>query len=202
MKRIILSEGRNDTIFLRELLVTKIPIEEHKILFFDQSSRNGIKHLRRAQDTSFNEFSDDWRRYEILAKSEGGQEKILTVMCSRLRFLCYDKKYDPIMLIDLDGGSINRFVRKLEDNLVSSFQNIGLSLTKNQTYDDNEITMWLVELLSRGSSIGKLHIIAFKSSLEDVIGIESRHTDEQKRELAKSYIERSRIHVRFLEALR
>jgi len=32
MKRIILTEGKNDTIFLRELLTTKICIKDDKIL--------------------------------------------------------------------------------------------------------------------------------------------------------------------------
>ena len=47
----------------------------------------------------------DFRCYEILVKSEGGKTKIIKITISKIPNLC-QQKYDPIMLIDLDNGSI------------------------------------------------------------------------------------------------
>ncbi len=200
MKRVIVTEGQNDILFLKELLPTKIYVDENKILFFDHESGDKLVKVKHAQKKCFDKFDSGLKRYEILAKSEGGKDKIITVIHHQLTNLC-EKQNDPIMLIDLDKKPIESFTTKLKDTLSSTFQNIELSVNQNQLYDDDEITTHSMELLSHNTRIGQMYIIAFKISLEDVTGIEKHHTEDEKREKIKSYIKKGKIHKRFLEVL-
>lgn len=200
MKRVIFCEGESDNIFLRELLPVKIPVAEDKILFFDQNSSDFVIDMKHAQTRCFDKFGDEWRRYEILAKSEGGKDKIVTVVHSELINLCKQRQ-DPILLIDLDETPIGNFITKLTDVLISGFKNIQLNINQKLVSDDTETEMWLMELRSYGNLIGKIYVIAFKTSLEVVTGIKKTHSDDEKKELIKAYIRRSKIHLKFLEAL-
>ncbi len=204
MKRVIFSEGKNDTIFLKELLVIKIGLNEKTIRFFDQCSTNTYGIRKPIEELEFEKLDNDWRRLEILAKSEGGKQKIIDVTTSMLPFLC-QKNYDPIMLIDLDGHPIDNFTNGLKQKLFSKFKNqLKLSINHNELYTNNEITMCSIELLSDLNSIGKVYIIALKTSLEELIGIkkDQHYTDKEKKELSKKYIYKSNIHKLFSDALK
>ena len=200
MKRVIFSEGKNDTIFLRELLVTKIGIDEERISFFDQSPTNTHDNRKPLQELSFEGLNDEWRRLEILAKSEGGKPKIIDIATSMLIHLC-QKRYDPIILIDLDNQTIDNFKNKLEAKLIGNFKCIKLSLESSKVSTNNEEDMWKIKLFKSSEYIGSVHIVAFKTTLEDVTKINPSHTDDEKRKLAKEYIQTCRIHDMFIDAM-
>jgi hypothetical protein len=201
MKRLILSEGKNDTIFLKELLTTKMRIEENKILFFDQDSHMKAENLKFLQDRYFDKLQSEWMPYELLAKSEGGKTKIIDITVSKLCYLC-EQGQNPIMLVDLDGGSINRFTDKLEEKLINRFRGANLTIKQDELLKIDEALMWSMKLFKNTKLIGTIYVIGFYKTLEQVTGIKNGvHTDEEKRSFAKTYIKDSHIYEMFVKAL-
>jgi len=201
MKRIILSEGENDTIFLRELLTTKIGLREEKLLFFDQDTRSNLERNRFAQQHYFTRLEEDSREYEILAKSEAGKDKIVAVTGSQLPYLC-TKRRDPIMLIDMDNDTVESFHMRIEAELGRRFRHFKLE-TKHTLLDKcYEAEVWLTELIRNKRVFGKMYTIAFNKSLEDVIGILSREDSKEEKEYkVRIYLKKSDIHKIFSIAL-
>ena len=201
MKRIILSEGKNDTIFLKELLTIKTLIEESKILFFDQNSQDKESNSKFLQDRYFEKLQSEWLLYELLVKSEGGKTKIINVTAAKLCYLC-EQGRDPIILIDLDSGQIKCFIDELEAKLTNRFKGANLSIKSEELLKINEAIMWSSKLYKNSKFIGIIYVIGFYTTLEQVLKIDKvRDTDEQKKSKAKTYIRNSRIHEMFLKAL-
>jgi len=201
MKRVILAEGKNDTIFLRELLTTKLSIQENRILFFDQDSHEKEKHLKFIQDKYFERLISDWTNYDLLVKSEGGKGKIVGVIISRLPSLC-SNKHNPIFLIDLDGLTMKAFTDDLEKKLTAKFVSMNLSTRSSELCQVDDVIMHSVELFKHSKPIGKIFVIGFHKSLECTTGISKTCSDEEKMNLSRNYIQRSHIDQVFLEALK
>lgn len=202
MKRIILSEGENDTIFLKELLIKKLAIEENKVLFFDQNSQDIEKNLKHLEDKYFRKLSYDWSPYELLVKSEGGKTKIIGVTVSKLPDLC-EKGYDPIMLIDLEDGKMESFTNGLQQKLIGRFRGIRLTTEPKELHKIDDAVMHSIRLLKNNDElIGTVYIIGFCKTLERVTGINnSTHSDTDKKSISQTYIKGSQIHELFSKAL-
>jgi len=206
MKRVILSEGKNDTIFLKELLTKKMAIEESKILFFDQNSQDIEKNLKFLEDIYFDKLQSEWMEYKLLVKSEGGKTKIIDVTISKLPYLCR-QGYNPIMLIDLDSSpmdnsSMKSFIDRFAEKLINRFRCYNLKIKSKELHKINDALMYSMTLFKNTKSIGTIYIIGFYQTLERVTGIDnSIRTDEKKRNMSKTYIERSQIHEMFIKAL-
>lgn len=200
MKRIILSEGKNDTIFLKELLTKKMVIEESKILFFDQNSQDIEKNLKFLEDRYFDKLQSEWMTYKLLVKSEGGKTKIIDITISKLPHLC-QRGYDPIMLVDLDGSLMESFIDRFKEKLINRFRSINLTLESRELHKINDALMYSIKLFKNTKHIGKIYVIGFHQTLERVTGINSTHTDDEKRNMSQRYIEGSQIHEMFSKAL-
>ena len=204
MKRIILSEGKNDTIFLKELLTKKLAIDESKILFFDQNSQSIKKNLKFLEDRYFERLDSEWMPYNLLVKSEGGKTKIVDITLSKLVPLC-QKGYNPIMLIDLDNGLMTSFINKFREKLTSRFKSIRLTIESRELHRIDDAVMHSISLFKNADTpdlIGTIYIIGFCRTLEHVTGIgQFIYTDEQKKSMFQAYIKRSQIHEMFNEAL-
>ena len=205
MKRIILSEGENDTIFLKELLTEKMNIEESRILFFDQNPENIKKNLKFLEDKYFDKLDSEWMPYKLLVKSEGGKSKVIGVTISKLVHLC-QKGYDPIMLIDLDSSlmdsnSIKSFIGRFEEKLINRFRGISLTVESSELHKISDALMYSMTLFKNIKPIGTIYIIGFYQTLETVTGIKKNHTDGEKKKLSQTYIKKSKIHEIFNKAL-
>lgn len=206
MKRIILSEGENDTIFLKELLTKKMTnFGENEILFFDQNPENIKKDLKFLEERYFERLDTPWMPYKLLVKSEGGKSKVIGVTISKLVHLC-QKGYDPIMLIDLDSSlmnsnSIKSFIDRFEEKLINRFRGISLTIESNELHKISDALMYSMTLFKNTKPIGTIYIIGFYQTLEIVTGIKKNHTDEEKKKLSQTYIKKSKIHEIFNKAL-
>lgn len=199
MKRVIFSEGKNDTIFLQELLITKLALlEENKILFFNQDSEEIKANLKFIETRYFDKLDSEWLPYELLAKSEGGNKKVIDITVSQLPYLC-KKGYNPIMLIDLDQGKIDTFINRLKEKLISRHRDLTIDSCELDKIED--VLIHSVKLVRNGKLIGVIYVIAFYNSLEDVTGIKDNTPNNEKRALSHKYIETSRIHDIFAKAL-
>ncbi|MBU2477260.1 hypothetical protein KKG83_07365 [Candidatus Micrarchaeota archaeon] len=197
-----MSEGKNDTIFLRELLTTRIQIDESKILFFDQNSQDTKKKLKFIEEDYFDKLQSEWLPYNLLVKSESGKTKIIDVTISKLVNLC-KQRYDPIMLIDLDGNTIDLFEDKLKKKFMNRFRGANLTLTSCELLQKiDEASVWSIKLCKDDKTIGTIYIIGFHLNLEDVTGIKNNfHTDEEKKVIVNNYIKNSHIDKIFKKAL-
>ncbi|MFH1545278.1 MAG: hypothetical protein ABIE23_04320, partial [archaeon] len=185
----------------RQLLTIKIKIDRNKILFFDQNSEDIIRNLKFIEEVYFERLKSEWMEYILLVKSEGGKTKIVDVIISKLVHLC-QQGYNPILLIDLDGGTINPFGKKLKEKLTNRFRGCNLNLNSCKLLDKiDEASMWSIELFKNAKNIGTIYVIGFHSKLEDVIGIKDTDSDEEKKVIANTYIKNSRIHEMFQKAL-
>jgi len=202
MKRIILSEGKNDTIFLKELLTKKLTIfKENEILFFDQNAEETYKNTKFLEDKYFDKLDSEWMPFKLLVKSEGGKTKIIGTTISKMVYLC-KKGYDPIILIDLDGGKIECFIDKFKEKLIDRFKNNNLTITSNELHKIDDALMHSMRLSQDNKLIGTIYITGFYQTLERTTGIDNTlHTDDNKRIISQKYMETSRIHEIFNKAL-
>jgi len=201
MKRIILSEGKNDTIFLEELMTERTHLDKQKILFFDQDSGARAKDLKFFQDRYFDKLQSEWLHYELLAKSEGGKTKIIGVTISKLCYLC-EQGCDPIMLIDLDGSPITCFADELWEKLNNRFKCYNLSKQLGKLLETVEAQMLPIKLFKNSRLIGTIYMIGFRQTLEKATGIKNGvHSDKEKQSIAKAYLKNSSLPGLFLKAL-
>lgn len=165
MKRIIISEGKHDNLFLVNLLTKNLKIPKEQILSFDQNTSDSLKMLKYRETYYFEKLRDKWRNYKILIKSENGKNNVIKVLQSRILDM-FNFSYDPIFLIDLDYQKIDKFITKFTSILKEKFKgeihakNIRFSI--NEETDNSYITMKSIKL----ENSGRLFIIAFKKSLE------------------------------------
>ena len=198
MKRIILSEGRNDTIFLKELLTRKMDFEEDKIIFFDQNSQDNKKNQKNLEDKFFSKLETEWEghRLLLLVKSEGGKDNIIAINESRFRYFC-EKRHDPIILIDLDNKPMEIFIDKLDKKLTNTFKGINLTTKSCELETIDDATIHSMKLFKNNNHIGTIYLIGFYQSLEHVTGINDEHNDDQKKSISEEYIKKSQIHKIF-----
>lgn len=202
MKRIILSEGENDTIFLKELLTQKMAIEESKILFFDQNPTDDGKKLRFIEENYFERLESEWLPFELLVKSEGGKSKVMDVSISKLTYLC-TKGYVPIMVIDLDGGQMCSFINRFKEKLTNRFKGINLTAESNELHKIDEAVMYSLKLSKNAHFIGTIFIIGFCQTLGSILGIDNTPcTEEETQNRSQKYISKSKIHEMFNKALK
>lgn len=203
MKRLILSEGHNDTIFLKEMLINKLVLfKKDEVLFFDQNPEELHEPQKFIEDRYFKKLDSHWLTYKLLAKSEGGKSKILSITISQFVYLC-KKRYNPIILIDLDGSSIEKFAETFKTQLEIKFKCIKLKVKVSEECKMEDALMYSMRLWKYDRIIGTIYIIAFIQSLEATAGIDKKmnYSDEQKRNVFQTYINRSQIHKMFHQAL-
>ncbi len=208
MKGVVLSEGHNDTIFLKELLIKKVFISDAKILSFDQCTREKHKNRKAIQQKYFGRLLQGYEHYDILVKSEGGKSKIIAVTASQLPYLC-EQRCTPIMLIDLDNNyivppfknSIESFKRDLKQEIETRFK--GQQFVLNYKYVDKnkEAQLWIAEIFQAEKICGKIYVIAFYRSLEKETGINRKDKDNEKLVKTAKYLQNSTIHQLFSTAL-
>lgn len=182
MKRLIISEGSHDNLFIRTLLYTKFSKDKSKIGSFDQCTRDTNNILKTSQQRCLSSFYEKTSPYEILVKTEAGKNKIAPVIQSELKYLC-ENRLNPIIMIDLDNySSPKKFVEDIENRIktllkLTSFKtSITLYKIKNE-----KASLSLIEISKNGNSFSKIYIISIFKSLEKVIsGLDGSGIDKQK----------------------
>lgn len=211
MKEVILSEGHNDTIFLRELLTTKVCVPATKILSFDQKTKEKHKNREAIQQRYFERLLQGYEDFDVLIKSEGGKSKIIAVTASQLPYLC-EQKCRPLMLIDLDNDSIvpplkkttGHFIRELKQGIEARFKNHQVVLNDVFVDKNKEAELRMVEIHHGKTQkiYGKIFVVAFYRNMEKETGIDSKKdADAEKLKKAKKFIQNSTIHKLFSMAL-
>jgi hypothetical protein len=199
MKRIIISEGENDTIFLKEML-SGLSIEEKKILPFDQLTKNNFKEKKFLQDRYFEKLETEWMNFDILLKSEGGKPNVVNVTITKLCYLC-NKKYDPILVVDLDGGVINDFIEKLKVKLYNRFRGYNLTFEEGELTNCEDAIMCSLKLIKNTKPMGTIHVVGFNYTMEQATGIKRDFSNNEKITLSKEYLQNSQLTEMFKKAL-
>lgn len=209
MKGVVLSEGYNDTIFIRELLTSKVCIPGTKILSFDQVTKERYKNRKAIQQKYFERLLDGHENFDVLVKSEGGKDKIIPVTASQLPYLC-KQRCTPVILIDLDNDSITPplkktiepFIKELKQEIEVRFKGQQFILNHEFLDKTKEAEFWLAKIIHAGKICGKIYVIAFYRELEEETGINNtKDKDSVKLMKAKKFIQNSDLHKMFSTAL-
>jgi hypothetical protein len=80
MKKLIISEGKNDIIFLRKTLLDKLKFPEDKIKFYNQKENTPIGRKKTIESDYVNSFTQETSPYNILAKSEGSKHDAMRAL--------------------------------------------------------------------------------------------------------------------------
>ncbi|MFH1431709.1 MAG: hypothetical protein ABIG84_00635 [archaeon] len=211
MKRLILSEGQNDTFFLRELLTTKLLIPDEKILSFDQGTREIHKSRKAIQQRYFDRLLTGHESFDILIKSEGGKSKIIPVTASQLIYLC-KQRCTPVILIDIDNDSmvtplkkkIDSFIKDLKSEIEMRFKNQQFVIKQVYVDKTKEAELWVANILCKTNNncYGQIYIIGFYRTLEKEIGMDKKKDKDSVMLMkVKKFIKNSTIHQLFSTAL-
>ena len=179
MKRIILSEGKNDVHLVssfcgecdRTLEVKKFYGEDIESSFRSKESRA----IRR--------FQERRNPYHILAKSENGKSNLKKAFAGLVNQLM---DIDPavFVLADLDGGRLDRLVADFDEQIQDRHNGrIELGPPSNRNRNGDMVGATCEVVTAGGKTKGEFHFVAFKQTLERAAGTsheEDRETQERK----------------------
>ncbi|HOJ86543.1 MAG TPA: hypothetical protein PK103_05555 [Elusimicrobiales bacterium] len=165
-KVVILCEGKKDSEFLREIL----NILGKKAKIFDQNERYKIKNLKFCENREFNKFLQNTSPYSVLVKSEAGKQKAIKLLVSILDFLI-DNNLKTILLLDLDGSTLNNLEKKINDCVRRNNYNLSCKKTKQV----NNMINCKVKIYKskKEKEIYDLDLVLFANSLEKELEVMS-----------------------------
>jgi len=196
MKKVVFSEGKNDTEYLKhlinnhssQLLIDRLDIES-------KPADPRIAH----ESNKLRMFLQSRNQNHILVKSEGGVPNLKETFSSLLTNLA-KMRCDFYLLIDLDDGTMSDIVEDLNTRLAGYHPSDDLQL--NPISDLNRRTHICIqefEFLINGQSTTEFNIIAFRQSLESSANI---NKDIDEREEIKDKCQRLAENRRVSEPIR
>lgn len=170
MKNVVFSEGKNDVFLLTEIH-DRIGIDaEYDYYLTEDASIGQTKWLRQHHADA---------RFKYLYKSEEGDGNLIKQFKSHSLMF---SKFSLCILVDLDDDPFSNFVDELNSKLYEDYGNkVQVEVNSRDTH--NELYIADTTLKIERTEDRNLPIIAFFSSLEEVIGISSgddRATKERK----------------------
>jgi hypothetical protein len=174
MKKLIISEGKEDTAFLKEI------IEDYyngwNINIFDIESKPKESRVN-IESKEIRNFQQRWNPYEILLKSEGGKPNLMQVAPIIIkRYSTEDIDFD--FLIDLDRDSVDDIISSINEplRLNSAGRDVEARCIGEPTVND-----WLrvqgVEVMSEDESVTQFDMICIDKELDDIVQIEEDSND-------------------------
>ena len=180
MKKVFLSEGRNDTDFLSIFLDENFRSLSYDRLDIESAEGNSIipketEKIRR--------FREPRNGDDVLIKSEGGDKNLVTVLGSELPDLV-GNDLDLCVLIDLDGNDVSDRITQFEESLQPHSPGNKISVCHKETLlSTTFIQAHVAKVLIDGKYIGEFDLLTFTEDLEevaDITGNENRSTVKEK----------------------
>jgi len=168
MKQIVLSEGKHDVHLVSYFFEKRDgSFEMKKFIGEDEESPIQQKESRMIKN-----FQERRNPYDVLAKSENGKPDLKQVFSSLLNQLI---GIDPeiVFVVDLDGGDLDRFLDKLDEQIRGRHSARGITLG-NHTVTKRNTDMVAADcdvLTANGEVKGEFRIVAFEQTLERVAGV-------------------------------
>ena len=166
-KWIILLEGKNDSVFISEVL-TRLSINENKIKIYDQDEREKMEVIRHQETVLIDRLSEKRSPYKILVKSEGGKDKVFQLY-ERLPEQV-ESEIEILILLDLDGKNLENTLKKRNEKLKDSR---GLKIVITDTLDKGifKIVEGRVVKEKGDKELRKFYMVCFSQNLEHESGI-------------------------------
>lgn len=180
MKKVFLSEGRNDTDFLSIFLDENCRSLSYDRFDIDNAEGNSIIPKESEKTRRFREPRN---QDDVLIKSEGGDENLVTVLGSELPNLV-GNDLDLCVLIDLDGKDVSERITQFEEKLQPHTPGNKISVCHKDTLVSTTfIQAHVAKVLIDGKYIGQFDLLTFTEDLEevaDITGTENRDTIKEK----------------------
>lgn len=180
MRRVVLSEGMNDTEFLSRCVSHSGVSPECRRLDLNIDKSN-IHDSRESE--AIRKLKSSYNRTELLMKSEGNKDKLFEAFTTLCPQMAADR-YEIYLLIDLDNKPPSHVHEKINEKL--SGQHPGNQISIKASSDIQEYSVLKKQdyhIVTGANPIKELAILSFEESLEDVAGIsegEPRDVKDQK----------------------
>lgn len=179
MKRIVLSEGRNDV-----HLVSCFFGECDRTLMVEPFYGEDIESaFRSVESRAIRRFQERRNPYHVLAKSENGKSNLKKVFAGLVNQLM-DIDLEIFVLVDLDGGHLDTLVDDFDEQIQDRHDGrIGLGTPANRNHNGDMVGATCEVVTANGKTKGEFHLVAFEQTLEQVAGTsreEDRETQEEK----------------------
>ncbi|WP_459192574.1 hypothetical protein [Halosimplex sp. J119] len=177
MKHIILSEGENDLIFLREVVKETHHPEEYDLFHNEQAQ---IPQKRRIEHCL---LQDNLRS---LIKAEGGYNKVAG-MFPEIAFQFYNNSIELTVMVDLDNDPFSSCIDDINNELTKDWQNsIHVFCEERTNFEDLCTAKCVLEIEGHGKK--NFNIISFYSELEDCLDIFPTDSEYDKIQKSKEYL--------------
>lgn len=171
MKTVVITEGKNDNIFMKKMTLDKLKFNEAKIKFYNQKDNAQKADKKHEEHILLGSFFEKHSPYETLIKAEGGKGMAADVLVYALMPLC---KIKTIIVVDLDSGTLDNFLAKLCEKIDTKRGN-SLDVTHKIINEDEHLITAAVSIKLRDDPRENLPdgflVTAFKRSLEIECGI-------------------------------
>lgn len=168
MKQILLSEGKHD-VHLISYFFEKRDGNFEITKFIGEEEESPIQGKESREIKNFQERRNP---YDVLAKSENGKPDLKQVFSSLLNQLM---GIDPeiIFFVDLDGGNLDSFLTKLDEQIQGRHSARGIKLGSHRVAKKNTdmVAADCEVLTENGQTKGEFRIVAFRQTLERVAGV-------------------------------
>ncbi|WMT06235.1 hypothetical protein NP511_12655 [Natrinema thermotolerans] len=197
MKKAFFGEGKNDSEFI------EIFVEEHiDNVKFDRLDIEDINKeaVVPRESSKIRDFKEQWNPYDILIKSEGGEDKLKTGFSTLLLGLT-KLPFDYYLLVDMDGGEIDDVESELNDRIHSIHNNNNIEISQNGRKDTYEhFVIQSFSVISHETITDNFEVVAFKEDLEEEAGIPDGVEEvETIRDSLADFVQKNSVYQPFLD---
>jgi len=200
VKKVILCEGKRDNLFV-EGLFNRLKIPEYNRKIFDHKENHAFSDIKHRETNFLRSFYENSSPYKIVSKSEAGKEKVLRIYPEFFESLA-NNVGATFLMVDLGGGELNSFISQLEEKIIGF---LGRKIdVKTEVIESNQYIIAsksFVSMRKDSKHIGEFYTLAFKSSLEDVAGIDDNEDSAIKEKKIKRLLENRSIVDPFCSAM-
>lgn len=193
MKKILISEGLNDGMFIETILSTfNFSKNEYKIFLQDDVPMHKKRHAETNVLRSFMKKTL-YNPHKFLVKLEGGKDSAIKIFCRELANLT--RVDECILMLDIDVGTPEKRIdalKKIIEDSYASRQNT-LKLTYEKKAEHDPLYHFSFTMSKGNTEIGKFQVILFRVSLEASCSIEDRDSKETKLEKIKNFVKNEKI---------
>ncbi|WP_128476503.1 hypothetical protein [Halorussus pelagicus] len=189
MKQIVLCEGKHDVHLISSFFEQRDGNFEVKKVIGEELD-SPIQGEESRQITNFQERRNP---YHVLAKSDNGKQELEKVFAALVNQLL---RIGPevVVLVDLDGGSLQRFVDGLDERIRGSHDRIELGQHEVSRRNDDMVAA-VCEVLKRdGSRKGAFKIVAFEQTLERVADVSRDEEIDARRDQIEEFLEEAHVY--------
>lgn len=193
MKQILLSEGKYDVFFLEEFYQNF----SKSVETFLKEEVKKKSNPRNQQTNTIRSFIESRCPYDVLIKSEGSKNNLLTFFSTQVHHLI-ENIDEVVMVIDLDSDDeegLENLKERLSEKIGDKHSASGFEIQIKDPMKRNEYFVVLeVGVYLRDQFFGRFFVIGLKPNLENIAGIDREgNKKETKKEKIKDMLEKEKI---------